>query len=573
MQETLIKYFSPENIKLAYYRVRCWPDKTVKDQVGIRAFGHELEHNCALLSEKLLLGNYKPQRGFKFYVPKASKTLRTKTLLYIEDALVYQAIANKIAEENYHKLNDHESFVFGSVLSPDVTKGVTLFKEEEPNYFFFKFWKNLYQKFKDSIIQSIEVDKVKYKFETDITGFFDCIPHYNLLTILSQEFGVEDPILDLLSECFNTWSGTKDSITPGVGIPQGAMPSFFFANLLLHKLDDIIIGKGYRYYRYMDDINIYGYTEKELLEALLIIDKYTKGNGLSINAKKTSIVEIDEDNDERVKELKKFMFFSLYDSDEFQEAQALGDDAEKLDRKASKLSDQDDNFIFDHVNPQIETLTDIDEIVDYWTKNIAQVEFELPNLFSNPWADLNSLKLKEGIDDLDFIRYSSQYGTSINALKALDIEIKPNQSLLKYWKFSYQKYFWRVNIFGFTLMHYKNNEELKQFLTNLYTEEFESYEWVRYFIILNISLCHNFSDKELRHTYFKLLKEEESDLVKISLYRLLFKHSKNEQFSATLRKELRAESNHYLKLIITDFNKNQELGTLNIHEFINAIGL
>lgn len=573
MQETLIKYFSPENIKLAYYRVRCWPDKTVKDQVGIRAFGHELEHNCTLLSEKLLLGNYKPQRGFKFYVPKASKTLRTKTLLYIEDALVYQAIANKIAEENYRKLNDHESFVFGSVLSPDVTKGVAIIREEEPNYFFFKFWKNLYQKFKDSIIQSIEVDKVKYKFETDITGFFDCIPHYNLLTILSQEFAVEDPILDLLSECFNTWSGTKDSITPGVGIPQGAVPSFFFANLLLHKLDDIIIGKGYRYYRYMDDINIYGYTEKELLEALLIIDKYTKGNGLSINAKKTSIVEIDEDNDERVKELKKFMFFSLYDSDEFQEAQALGDDAEKLDRKASKLSDQDDNFIFDHVNPQIETLTDIDEIVDYWTKNIAQVEFELPNLFSNPGADFNSLKLKEEIDDLDFIRYSSQYGTSINALKALDIEIKPNQSLLKYWKFSYQKYFWRVNILGFTLMHYKNNQELKQFLTNLYTEEFESYEWVRYFIILNISLCHNFSDKELRHTYFKLLKEEESDLVKISLYRLLFKHSKNEQFSATLRKELRAESNHYLKLIITDFNKNQELGTLNIHEFINAIGL
>lgn len=572
MKDTLTKYFSPENIKLAFYRVRCWPDKTVKDQVGIRAFGHDLENNCLQLSEHLLLGKYKPRRGFKFYVPKASKTLRTKTLLYIEDAIVYQAIANKISEENYDKLNDHESFVFGSVLAPDVTKGVKLLKEEEPNYFFFKFWKNLYQKFKDSIIQSIEVDKVKYKFETDITGFFDCIPHYNLLTKLSEEFGVEDEILDILSECLNIWSGTKDSITPGVGIPQGTVPSFFLANLLLHNLDDIIIGKGYRYYRYMDDINIYGYNEKELLEALLIIDKYTKGNGLSINAKKTSIVEINEDGDERVKELKKIMFFSLYDSDDISNV-LLIDQAQKLDKKSSKLSDQDDNFVFIDANPHIETLTDTNEIIDYWNKNIEQVEFELPNLFVNPGEELNKLKLKEGIDDLDFIRYSSQYGTSLHALKALNIDITPNELLLKYWKFSYKKYFWRVNIFGFTLMHYRNNDELKEFLTGLYIEEFKSYEWVRYFIILNISLCHNFSDKELRQTYFKLLKDEESDLTKISLYRLLFKHSKNDQFTATLRKELQKENNHYLKLLITDFNKNHELGTLNIQEFINAIGL
>ena len=216
MEGTLHKYFNPENIKLAFYRVRCWPDKTVKDQVGIRAFGHDLENNCINFSNKILSGDYHPSKGFKFYVPKASKTLRTKTLLYIEDALVYQAIANKISEINYDTLKDHDSFVFGSVLSPDVTKGTSLFKEDEPNYFFFKFWKNLYQNFKDSIIQSIEVDKVKYKFETDITGFFDSIPHYNLLAKLSEEFGVEDEILDILSECFNMWSGTKDSITPGV---------------------------------------------------------------------------------------------------------------------------------------------------------------------------------------------------------------------------------------------------------------------------------------------------------------------------------------------------------------------
>lgn len=578
MEETLHKYFNPENIKLAFYRVRCWPDKTVKDQVGIRAFGHNLENNCLNFSNKILSGNYHPNKGFKFYVPKASKTLRTKTLLLIEDALVYQAIANKISETNYDILKDHNSFVFGSVLSPDVVKGTRIFKEDEPNYFFFKFWKNLYQNFKDSIIQSIEVDKVKFKFETDITGFFDSIPHYNLLTKLSEEFGVEDEILDILSECFNMWSGTKDSITPGVGIPQGAIPSFFFANLLLHQLDELIIRKGYRYYRYMDDINIYGYSEKELLDALLLIDKYAKGNGLSINSKKTSIVEIDAESDQRVKELKKIIFFSMYDSD--MDDGILGtelltepNDTPKLDKTASALSEQDDNFIFRGISPVLETLTESDEILEFWHNSIKQVETELPELFINPKENFETLSLKEEVDDLDFIRYSSQYGTSINALTELKVLVEPNQSLLKYWKYCYKKYFWRVNIFGYTLMHYKNNEELKHFLTDLYKDEFESYEWVRYYIILNISLCHNFSDQELRLTYFKLLREEESDLVKISLYRLLFKHSKNEQFSSTLRKELQKESNHYLKLMITDFNKNQNLSSLSIYEFTKSIGI
>lgn len=178
------KYFNSDAIKLAYYRVQCWTDKTVKDQVGLKAFGSNIELNAQNLSERILAGHYTPQRGFKFYMPKPSKTLRTKTMLKLEDAIVYQAIVNRIAEFNQPKLAELEDFVFGSVLSPDVLKGTAILKEQEPNYFFYKYWKGLFFKFKLSVLQSIEEDKVKYKFETDIAGFFDCIPHYNLLSIL-----------------------------------------------------------------------------------------------------------------------------------------------------------------------------------------------------------------------------------------------------------------------------------------------------------------------------------------------------------------------------------------------------
>ena len=173
MSDILVKYFNPDAIKLAYHRVQCWPDKMVKDQGGIRAFKSNLENNCKNLSDKIIDGNYKPQRGFKFYVPKSSKTLRTKTTLFIEDALIYQAIADLLAKQNYDKLNQYSSFVFGSVLNEEVKKGDILLEEENPNFFFFKFWQGLHKQYSDSIIQAIEVDKVKFKFVTDITGFFE----------------------------------------------------------------------------------------------------------------------------------------------------------------------------------------------------------------------------------------------------------------------------------------------------------------------------------------------------------------------------------------------------------------
>jgi hypothetical protein len=599
MSKVLQKYFNPEAIKLAFYRVQCWPEKIVKDQVGLRAFGADLHENCSLLSKKLMEGTYKPQVGFKFYLPKSSLTNRTKTLLFIEDAIVYQAIANQLAVDSYDLLNEHESFVFGSVLTKETKDGVTLLNEEKPIFFFFKFWKNLFQQFKDSIIQSIEVHKVKYKFETDITGFFDCIPHYNLLSTLSETFGVEDEILDLLSQCLNTWSGTKDSITPGVGIPQGPLPSYLLANMILYKLDELLIGKGFKYYRYMDDIKIYGYEYEDLLSALVLIDKNLKGNGLSINSKKTSIEEIKEgEEDATLKELKKIDTFSFTDINEEllnynsitlealladlkKEQKSVDleldseDDESKLSSKELKnvsgLLEQESHDIY-NITPNTILKTE-EEIVEFWKNKISEVEQELPELFIESEETLDNLELKEGISDIDFIRLSVQYGVSFRNLKEYKNELSANQELLKYWLFAYKKYFWRANNFGLTLSIYSNNKEIKSFLLELYSGLFKHYEWARFMAIQTMSLNNYFEDRELRQVFFKFLKEEDSDLVKVALYRLLYKHSTGKQFVSTLNKQLQLESSWYLKVLISDFNKYHLGKEIDIVEFLNSIGL
>jgi retron-type reverse transcriptase len=574
MSHVLEKYFNPEAIKLAYHRVQCWTEKIVKDQGGIRAFKVDLDNNCKNLSNKIIGGNYKPQRGFKFYVPKSSKTLRTKTTLHIEDAIVYQAIANVLSENNYDKLDQYSQFVFGSVLNQDVKKGAAILKEENPNFFFFKFWQGLHKKYSDSIIQAIEVDKVKFKFETDITGFFDSIPHYNLLSILSSQFGVEDEILDLLGNCLNIWSGTKDGPTPGVGIPQGPPPSFLLANFLLHQLDQKIIEYGYRYYRYMDDISIYSYEESELLDALLIIDKYTKTNALSINSKKTTIQEIIEgEEDATVKELKRIRVFSSYEDTEGKEivltveTKVESKTKKNIEKDLAKLSHQDNA----NEEGDLITISDPKEILKHWKKQIKDVEKELPTLFINKVDE--PLQTRDTVDDIDAIRLSAAYGIALRELRFLEYDIAPNAELLKYWLFFYEKYFWRADKLGYTLMNYRYSREVKEKMTNMLEGVFSKYEWCTYHVIQNISLSQNFDEKELRQVYFKKLNTEASDLVKISIYRLLFKHCKTQQLMATLRNQLNKEKSQYLKIVVADFNKFHLTENIDLDEFLNSIGL
>ena len=574
MSEILNKYFSPEAIKLAFNRVHCWPDRMIKDQVGIRAFKTKLDDNCSNLSNQIISGNYKAQRGFKFYVPKPSKTLRTKGVMFIEDAIVYQAIANVIAMKSYQTLDQYSQFVFGSVLNEEVQKGLDILKEDKPNFFFFKFWQGLHKKYSDSIIQAIEIDKVKFKFETDITGFFDSIPHYNLFIKLSDEFGVEDEILDLLGDCLNIWSGTKVGPTPGVGIPQGPPPSFLLANLLLHKLDQEIVEQGFRYYRYMDDISIYSYDEDELIDALLIIDKYTKANALSINAKKTSIQEIKEGaEDEKVKELKRIRVFSSYEDTEGTEI-SFEVESTKTDsitneivKDLAKLSQQDSSSESENIT----TISDSKEIINYWKNQIKQVEKELPTLFINPKSD--KLIIKETTDDIDAIRLSSSYGIALRELRYVESEIEPNVDLLKYWLVFYEKFFWRADKLGYTLLNYRYSKELKSKLSDMLERIFSKYEWGKYLIIQNLSLTQNFDEKELRQVYFQMLKTESSDLVKISIYRLLYKHSKTQQFNATIQNQLNKENNQYLKIVIAEFNKFHNQENINLDEFLNSIGI
>jgi hypothetical protein len=544
------KYFSPKNLRLAWERMVRSNGKDIKDFFGIEIYSTNLERNLIRLSEAIIKGEFKPQRPFKYYEPKASKTHRTKSVLCIEDSLVYQAIADKVAENNYKRLAENNSFVFGSVLHPEVEKGLDLLNEPDADFYFFEYYIPLYNKFINSVNTEIGNTNIRFKLETDITGFFDCIPHSKLLITLNK-FGVEPEILDLLNNCLNIYSGTKESVTPGVGIPQGPAASFFYANVFLTDLDYEISQRGYTYYRYMDDIRIYEENEEELTDALVMIDNFLKGRALSLNTKKTSIEEISED---RESEKVNYLIGYGEEIDEY-ETKPKSEDKQKQIYLSEQSSDNDQEKKY-----IIKTIEGV-ELINYCKKEVAEIEKYLLDKFkdiSNPVFPLRILVNDEQLKK-EMIHIAYRWRSSNSILNNIDKPIL-NPDLIPIWLFCVEHFFWKANHFCWNLNQYGANDLINLRLNDI-IPKFKSFEWVRYQILSNLSTVQYFNTSELREI-FRKSKEEISGLVRLGYYMILLKHLNHEhQLFSSLRQAIKDDKEPYIRKRLSSFvsRKNENL--------------
>jgi hypothetical protein len=525
-------YFSVDNLKLAWERIIRSNGKDVKDFFGIEMYSTNLEKNLEKLSEIILSGHYHPQRPFKYFEPKASKTQRTKTVLSIEDALVYQAIADKVATQNFKNLSENNQFVFGSVLHPEVEKGTDLLTEDDPDFYFFEYYIPLYNKFLNSVNNEIENTAIRYKLETDITGFFDCIPHSRLVLTL-HKFGVEPEILDFLTDCLNIWSGTRESITAGVGIPQGPAASFFFANVFLTDLDKLIKKDGYTYYRYMDDIRIYEETEEKLTEALVMIDSFLKSRALSLNAKKTSTELIGEN-----REALKYDLFTTSSGTEFKVYER---NQEGIIYFSDEHSDheQEKKYIIQSISGK--------KLTSYCNKEIAEVEnilLEKFELLGTTDFDLNQF-IKDDKFNKQIINLAYRWRNANSILKE-ESGYMPNEKLIAIWLFCLEHYFWKANHFCWNLNLYGPRQDISEALQGLMTK-FRVYEWVRYQMLSNMANGQNFDASQLKKL-FRDATEEKSPLVRIGYYMILLRQLKpSQQLYSSLKLAIRDDNDPYIK--------------------------
>jgi len=206
------------------------------------AFGWAQKENLKMLGKELRENAYQPSLTTKTYIPKSSGLLRPITILRARDNIVYQAMANVLAEKAKPTFNRYyRKVVFSNFLN----------SSQYP--VFFRKWQYGYKEMNMEKEKAIN-DGYTWIGELDVTSFYDLIDHELLFQLLTKLCGNEEQLYHQLRGCLSKWTVWPRGLNHGHGIPQGPLASSFLAECVLHFLDNIKPIPDTKYYRYVDDI-------------------------------------------------------------------------------------------------------------------------------------------------------------------------------------------------------------------------------------------------------------------------------------------------------------------------------
>lgn len=231
------------------------------------------------LISRIRSGTYQPSLAATIYIPKPSGILRPVTLLSLNDQVVYQAIANVIANRLYSSLRPHYGIrTFGALYGG------------RNSQFFYRSWKQSYRAFNSQIRKAYSAGN-DILADFDLVSFFDLIDHEVLRKVLAFRLRSGE-LLSLLFECLGHWTqGNARAYKRGHGIPQGPEPSAFLAEIFLNEFDNSQFARV-KYYRYVDDIKLLGKAFGPVNRALVKLDLHSKRLGLVPQAQKIAIRKV-----------------------------------------------------------------------------------------------------------------------------------------------------------------------------------------------------------------------------------------------------------------------------------------
>ncbi len=131
---------------------------------------------------------------------------------------------------------------------------------------------------------------------TDVQNYFENIQidrlantlrnHVPSLNIDGAEKARVRNVINDLERCLKTWCYSDTH-----GLPQNRDASSFLANIVMLAVDEVMLRRGYTYYRYMDDIRIATSSRYEARKALQELIVELRALGLNVNPGKTAILE------------------------------------------------------------------------------------------------------------------------------------------------------------------------------------------------------------------------------------------------------------------------------------------
>lgn len=288
------------NLRLAYERLLTNPEATYKNYFRniYATYSMAVDDNIRNLSSKMRSG-YVAGTPYKIYIPKTNGLNRMYTLMPIEDQIVYQAFANKLADQMQIEVvkKRYKKSVFGNLYAGKESK------------FFFQKWEDSYKSYTKSIIKAYKAGN-GYIASFDLTACYDSINH-NLIKDILHKYHFTEECVKQFIRLLEEWCSPSKKHLLGSGIPQGPQASGIIAEAVLGEYDAFIenIQKQYdfKYFRYVDDIKILAKDEETVKWILFLLDKKSKELGLFPQASKVSVHKIEKIEDE-IKQISKPLF-------------------------------------------------------------------------------------------------------------------------------------------------------------------------------------------------------------------------------------------------------------------------
>lgn len=232
------------------------------------------------LKDRLDRGLFQASDSCKLFLPKPSGILRPYTLLSVEDQIVYQAMANVIAERLLpHVSSRYNKQVFGHQYAG------------KSSIWFYRKWTTGYKAFNRATENAFN-DGYVWAASFDLTAFYDSIDHGVLRHMLS-EIGLDPDFCSVFTALLNKWTATRTQIYHNHGIPQGPLSSGIVSESVLRHFDANFKPRfDVRYFRYVDDIRLFAKSEDHLRYALVQLDHLSKDVGLFPQSSKIDIHKV-----------------------------------------------------------------------------------------------------------------------------------------------------------------------------------------------------------------------------------------------------------------------------------------
>jgi len=260
------KVYQRTNLEIAWKRVKANRGAGGADGVTVEEFEKDLEANLERLHQELREGRYLPQPVRRLEIPKRGDPGKTRPLGIpsVFDRVCQQALVNRI-EPIFEEVFDASSFGYR--------------KGRKTRDALKKIW------------HEIEEGN-EWIVDADLKDYFGSVDHEKLLALVAQRIS-DGRVLKLIQQMLEAGYIEQGSLFPtSRGTPQGGVVSPCLSNVLLTPFDKEMRRKGYRLTRWADDWVVTCRTRSEAVQALATATKILQKLGVTLNAKKTRIVNI-----------------------------------------------------------------------------------------------------------------------------------------------------------------------------------------------------------------------------------------------------------------------------------------